>query len=120
MKQTTMYVANAEQKILRTAFFCQPHISMDKQLPLANRGMHTTLCHYILSTPTLLRQGFTVEHCVCHGSLSRRGLKSHSGQLSIATSKNPSVVNTIYIYVCMYIYIYIYIYIHASQNCEIC
>ena len=24
-------------------------------------------------------------------------LKSHSGQLSIATSKNPSVVNTIYI-----------------------
>ena len=26
---------------------------------------------------------------------SGRGFKSHSGQLSIATSKNPSVVNTI-------------------------
>ena len=56
---------------------------------------------------------------------------SHSGQLSIATSRNPSVVNTntihiyiytiyifiqyqyiyvhIYIYVCTYIYIYMYI-----------
>ena len=33
-----------------------------------------------------------------------RGLKSHSGQLFIATSKNPLVMNTIYI-----IYISIYI-----------
>ena len=39
---------------------------------------------------------------------SGHGFKSHSGQLSIATSKNPSVVNMIY--VCIYIYIYIYIY----------
>ena len=30
---------------------------------------------------------------------SGRGFKSHSGQLSIATSKNPSVVNTIYMYI---------------------
>ena len=59
---------------------------------------------------------------------------SHSGQLSIATSRNPSVVNTntihiyiyhiyiytipiyicTYIYICMYIYIYIctLIYVH--------
>ena len=29
---------------------------------------------------------------------SGRGLKSQSGQLSIVISKNPSVVNTIYIY----------------------
>ena len=34
---------------------------------------------------------------------SGHGFKSQSGQLSIATSKNPSVVNTIYTY--MYIYI---------------
>ena len=32
---------------------------------------------------------------------SGRGIKSHSDQLSIATSKNPSVMNTIYI--CIYI-----------------
>ena len=31
--------------------------------------------------------------------ISGRGFKSHSGQLSIATLKNPSVVNTIYIYI---------------------
>ena len=30
---------------------------------------------------------------------SGRGFKSHSGQLSIATLKNPSVMNTIYIYI---------------------
>ena len=29
---------------------------------------------------------------------SGREFKSQSGQLSVATSKNPSVVNTIYIY----------------------
>ena len=33
---------------------------------------------------------------------SGRGFKSHSGQLSIATSKNPSVVNTIYTYIHTY------------------
>ena len=31
-----------------------------------------------------------------------RGFKSHSGQLSIATSNNPSVVNTIYTYIHIY------------------
>ena len=35
---------------------------------------------------------------------SGRGFKSHSGQLPMATSNNPPVVNTIYI--CIYIYIY--------------
>ena len=30
---------------------------------------------------------------------SGRGFQSRSGKLSIATSKNPSVVNTIYIYI---------------------
>ena len=46
---------------------------------------------------------------------SGRGFKSYSGQqLSIATSKNPSVVTTIYIYIYIYIiYIYIYIYIYV-------
>ena len=50
---------------------------------------------------------------------SGHGFKSHSGQLSIATSKNPSVVNMIY--VCIYIYIiyiyiyYIYIYISSTS-----
>ena len=35
---------------------------------------------------------------VCiYTEFSGRGFKSHLGQLSIATSKNPSVVNTIYI-----------------------
>ena len=45
---------------------------------------------------------------------SGRGSKSHSGQLSMATSKNPSVENTIYIsiYINIYIYIYIYKYIY--------
>ena len=43
---------------------------------------------------------------------SGRGFKSRSGQLSIATSKNPSVVYiNIYITYILYIYIYIYIYI---------
>ena len=61
---------------------------------------------------------------------------SHSGQLSIATSRNPSVVNTntihiyiyhiyiytipiyicTYIYICMYIYIYIYMYIDICAH----
>ena len=43
---------------------------------------------------------------------SGRGFKSYPGQLSIATSKNPSVVTTIYIY---YIYIYIYIYVYIPM-----
>ena len=34
---------------------------------------------------------------------SGRGFKSHSGQLSIATSNNPSMVNTTYIYIYIYI-----------------
>ena len=37
------------------------------------------------------------------------GFKSHSGQLSIDTSKNPSVVNTIDIYIYVY-YIHICIF----------
>ena len=46
---------------------------------------------------------------------SGRGFESHSDQLSIATSKNLSVVNTIYM--CVYIYIYIYIiYIYIYIN----
>ena len=51
---------------------------------------------------------------------SGRGFKSRSGQLSIATSKNPSVVYiNIYITYIIYIYIlpiyilYVYIYIHT-------
>ena len=40
---------------------------------------------------------------------SGRGSKSHSGQLSMATSKNPLVENTIYIYKYIYIYTNIYI-----------
>ena len=52
---------------------------------------------------------------------SGRGFKSHSGQLSIATSKSPSMVNTIYMYIyyiyinILYIYIYIYIYIYSGH-----
>ena len=42
-----------------------------------------------------------------------RGFKSHSGQLSIATSKNLSVVNNNN-YNNNNIYIYIYIYINIS------
>ena len=42
--------------------------------------------------------GVAVSGCV---------FKSHSGQLSMAALKNPSVMNT----VCIYIYIYTYIYI---------
>ena len=42
---------------------------------------------------------------------SRREFKLHSGQPYLATSKNPSVVNTIYIYLNIYIHIYIKIYI---------
>ena len=38
-------------------------------------------------------------------------LKCHSGQLSIAISKNHSVMNTIYIYIHIYIYICILLYI---------
>ena len=38
-------------------------------------------------------------------SFSGRGFKSHSGQLSRATSNNPSMVNTIYIHIYIYIYI---------------
>ena len=34
---------------------------------------------------------------------SGRGFKSHSGQVSIATLKNPSMVNNIYIYIYIYI-----------------
>ena len=34
------------------------------------------------------------------------GFKSHSGQLSVATSENPELVNTIYIKLYMYIVIY--------------
>ena len=45
---------------------------------------------------------------------SGRGFKSHSGQLSMATSKNPSGVNTIYIYI--YIHIYTYICIHIIYH----
>ena len=41
-----------------------------------------------------------------------RGFKFHTGQLCIATSKNLSVVNTIYMYTYIYIYIYIYTYIY--------
>ena len=60
--------------------------------------------------------------------ISGHRFKFHLGQLSIATSKNPSVANTIYIHtyihtyiyiytyicicICIYIYIYTYIYIH--------
>ena len=36
-------------------------------------------------------------------SFSGRGFKSHSGQLSRATSNNPSMVNTIYIHIYIYI-----------------
>ena len=44
---------------------------------------------------------------------SSHGFKFHSGQLSIATSNDPSLVNTIYINI---IYIYIYIkYIFISE-----
>ena len=49
-----------------------------------------------------------------------RGFRSHSGQLSKATSKNASVMNTIYIYVYIYnIYICIYIYIYIIYNIHI-
>ena len=59
---------------------------------------------------------------------------SHSGQLSIATSRNPSVVNTntihiyiyhiyiytIPIYICTYIYIYVCTYIYIYMYIDIC
>ena len=41
---------------------------------------------------------------------SGRGFKSHSGQLSIVTSKNPSVMNTIYMYIYIFIFYYILLY----------
>ena len=44
--------------------------------------------------------------------LSVHGLKSYSSQLSIATSNNPSVVNTILIYIHIYLYTYTHTYIH--------
>ena len=63
---------------------------------------------------------------------SGHGFKSHSGQLSIATSNNLLVVNTIipyiymvcmvYIYICIYICIYmcIYMYIYTYMYMYIC
>ena len=53
---------------------------------------------------------------------SGRGSKSHSGQLSMATSKNPVVENTIYLYTniyILYIYIIYYIYIFAFLRFDI-
>ena len=55
---------------------------------------------------------------------SGHGFKSDSGQLSIATSKNSSLLNSItYIYLYIYIYIYkyacIYIYVHSSVYIQI-
>ena len=43
---------------------------------------------------------------------------SHSGQLSLVTSNNPSVVNTtcIYIHTCIYIYIYILHNIYSTES----
>ena len=38
---------------------------------------------------------------------SGRGFKSPSGQLSTATSNNPSVVNTIYIYIFIHIVMFL-------------
>ena len=54
--------------------------------------------------------------------LSSHGFKYHSGQLTIAVSRSPSVVNTIhsyiyiYIYICLYIYIYIYLHTHTHTH----
>ena len=42
-----------------------------------------------------------------------------SGQLSIATSKNPSVGNTIYIIYNIYIYIYIIYVLFAIVDCSL-
>ena len=47
-------------------------------------------------------------------SVSGRGFKSHSGQLFVATSKNPSVIGDYHIYIYIYMYIYIYIYIKCK------
>ena len=44
------------------------------------------------------------------------GLKSYSGELSIATSNNPSVINAIYMYGIIYIYTYINMYIYIKER----
>ena len=48
-------------------------------------------------------------------SFSGRGFKSHSGQLSRATSNNPSMVNTIYIHIYIYILYIINYIIHITS-----